>query len=179
MNLNGLILSIHAWLFTSITPIVRDSQSESKQEVLDKMIHITNLTRASFFLPLLAFLFGLAFLLIRMKKIRENAEKDKIKLSEMTPEELKAIYGDDLPEGFASIDKMSRDELRVVAEKELEKEGREVGEPEYLKGPLDWDDVDDNFQPRPKVIRSELSRSVDDESDNLESKKSDSEDAEK
>ena len=178
MNVSGLIPFIHACLFTSVTFHVRDAQHENPREALDRMIYITNLTRASMILLLLVVVFGVVFLILRMKRMREKQQKSKIKISEMTPEELKAIYGEDLPEGFASIDKMSLDELRVIAEKELEKEGRKVGEPDYLKGPIDWDDVDDDFKPRPKVIRSELSRPIDTEKDDTESNNSDSPESE-
>lgn len=160
MNLNGLIPLLHVCLFASVTPLVRDTQRTDPHETLQRMVFITNLTRASMYLLLFVVIFGVLFLILRMKKIRDKHQKDKITVSEITPEELKAIYGDDLPEGFASIDKMSREELRIVAEKELEKEGRKIGEIDYLKGPLDWDDVDENFKPRPKVVRSDLSRPV-------------------
>ncbi len=165
MNLNGLIPFLHVFILTSVSPHVRDTQRTDPHEALERMVYITNLTRASMYLLLFVVIFGVVFLLLRMKKIRDKQQKSKIKISEITPEELKAIYGDDLPKGFASIDKLSREELRAIAEKELEKEGRKVGEKDYLKGPLDWDDIDEDFQPRPKIIRSDLSRPVETKKD--------------
>lgn len=165
MSLNGLIPFLHVLLLTSVSPYVRDTQRTDPHEALQRMVYITNLTRVSMYLLFFVVIFGVIFLLLRMKKIRDKHQESKIKISEMTPEELKVIYRDDLPEGFASIDKMSREELRVIAEKELEKEGRKVGEKDYLKGPLDWDDIDEDFQPRPKIIRSDLSRPVETKKD--------------
>lgn len=100
--------------------------------------------------------FMLFYFLIRLKSYR-SVMKRRSDVSEMTPEELRAIYGgEDIPDIDRSLDRLSREELRIIAEKELEKRGIKPGEKDFFKGPLDWDDLDENFQPRPKIIRSDL-----------------------
>jgi hypothetical protein len=100
-------------------------------------------------------LFVLMFILLKYRSFKKK-NKRAMKL-DLTSEELKALYGDDMPVEIGNLEKLSREELRIIAEKELEKQGLKPGERDYLKGPLDWDDLDENFRPRPKVIRSEIS----------------------
>ena len=107
-------------------------------------------------IALLGYLIGVS--IKRYMQAKEKKRKDAVKLSELSPEELERLYGGNFPDEFASIDKMSREELKLLAKKELEKQGRKPGEVDYRKGPLDWEDVDENFRPRPKVIRSDISK---------------------
>lgn len=107
---------------------------------------------------IILFVYFIYVSLRRYNKAKEKRRQRALSVAELTPEELEKLYGGDFPEEFASLDKMSREELRILAYKELEKQGRKPGEVDYLKGPLDWDDVDENFQPRPKVIRSDISK---------------------
>jgi hypothetical protein len=114
------------------------------------------------------FIFGLPFLVLlvywigisikRYFSAKAKRKKSALSLSDLSPEELQRLYGSDLPEEFTSPESMSRDELKLLALKELEKQGRKPGDIDYRKGPLDWDDVDENFHPRPKVIRSDISK---------------------
>ncbi|MFH1515910.1 MAG: hypothetical protein ABIG42_10680 [bacterium] len=163
-RINMLILNYIIILVESVTPGIRDGkESLSNEEIhilMEKGKFLSSLSQASLFLLLMVILFGFFFIMSRINKIKKKRESKAAAVSEMTAKELEALLGDDLSEGFISLDKMSRDELRILAKKELEKEGRKPGEIEYLKGPLDWDDVDEDFQPRPKVIRSDLSKQI-------------------
>lgn len=123
--------------------------------------------------PILAFLIFLVIKSInRYIVARKNTRKRKESISGLTKEELEQLYGGDYPDKFTSLDNMSREELKLLAKKELEKQGLKPGDKDYFKGPLDWEDVDENFKPRPKIIRSEISKvEIDKTSDD---KKSDS-----
>ena len=96
------------------------------------------------------------YLFYRFKKFKAEQKKKSLP-SDMSPEEIKAIYGEDSMEGIFNVDRMSRDELRIIAEKELEKEGLKPGDKNFFKGPLDWEDIDEDFKPRPKAIISDFS----------------------
>lgn len=177
-RINGLILNCYCILFGSVTPHIRDGKEPLSQDelriLLDKGKFLSKLSLTSMLLLLVVILGGIFFIMIRVRKLKKLREKNLNITSEMTDQEIETLYGDDLPEEMTSLDRMSRKEMKIIAEKELEKEGRKPGEIEYTKGPLDWDDVDDDFQPRPKVIRSDLSKDIEpDLNENDESKKSD------
>jgi len=112
-----------------------------------------------FSLPFIFLLLGaVIYSIIRLRKIKAKKKKDQRSL-ELTREEAEALFKqEEFAADVKGLERMSREELRIMAEKELQKQGLKPGEKNFLKGPLDWDDVDENFRPRPKIIRSDFSK---------------------
>jgi hypothetical protein len=144
-------------IFTSISPRVLDTQPKPDPARVEQILYISRLSQITILVVVGFILFGLIYFLVKFHRFRQNEKTSRTKASELTPEEIKALYGENLPEDMLSPDKLDRDSLRSIAEKELAKEGRKVGEKNFFEGPLDWEDVDENFQPRPKVVRSDFS----------------------
>ena len=164
LGISSLIFNCTIIFADSVTPRIRDGRTSLSNEemrvLLERGKFLSTLSQASLFLLLAVILFGVFFILNRIKQLKKKREKSLALVSEMTTEELETLLGDDLSEGMLSLDRMTRKEMKIIAEKELAKQGRKPGDIEYLKGPLDWDDIDENFQPRPKVIRSDFSKQI-------------------
>jgi hypothetical protein len=156
MKFGNLIRISFPCIFTSITAKVVEAKPQPDPSQVERILYISRLSQITILVVVGFILFGLLYFLIKFRRFRQNEKTARTKASELTPEEIKTLYGENLPENMLSPDKLNRDALRSIAEKELAKAGRKVGEKNFFEGPLDWEDVDENFQPRPKVIRSDF-----------------------
>ena len=144
-------------ILTSVSPGLLDDKPKPDPARVEQILYISRLSQIMIFVVAGFILFGLIYFLVKYYRFKQNERTARTNTSELTPEEIKTLYGEDLPEDMLRPDKLNRDALRGIAAKELAKEGRKVGEKNFFEGPLDWEDVDENFQPRPKVIRSDFS----------------------
>ena len=146
------------FILNSVTPLAREEQAQSREVPIKEVLYIYRLSQITVFVVIGFILFGLIYFLIRYRNFKKKEKTARMDASEFTHEEIKAIYGEDLPEEMLSPDKLSREALKSIAEKELAREGKKPGDVKYFDGPLDWDDVDEKFHPKPKIIRSEFSK---------------------
>ena len=157
MRFDSLIRTSLPVVFTSITPKLLDDKPKPDPARVEQILYISRLSQIMIFVVAGFILFGLIYFLVKYYRFKQNEKTARTNASELTSEEINTLYGEDLPEDMLRPDRLNRDALRSIAAKELAKEGRKVGEKNFFEGPLDWEDVDENFQPRPKVIRSDFS----------------------
>lgn len=144
-------------ILTSVSPRLLDDTPKPDPARVEQILYISRLSLITVLVVVGFILFGLVYFLVKYRRFKQNEKTVRTRVSELTSEEIETLYGEDLPEDMLRPDKLNRDALRSIAAKELAKEGRKVGEKNFFEGPLDWEDVDENFQPRPKVIRSDFS----------------------